>query len=260
MKILCWNMGAGFGFRGAKHAAAWDWLNSQDADVAILQEVVPRKEFITEWRSVIFTQKWQNWGCGVLVRAGGYEKVVPGADQPWLSLLGGAAVVAKPQGDHGPWFASIHSDASSVDATHKRYPGVYATQPSRDAIPRSSTKEMWEIEAIAHELQPILAGKRFIVGGDLNSSLLMDRPGHYTESKIFENLASLGYLDIRHRHSTHEIQTFFKSNTRPFMLDHLYADAATEASVSSWRVVTEVAADLGLSDHAPIEFTLSQAD
>ncbi|GAB2767600.1 hypothetical protein GCM10027020_20500 [Nocardioides salsibiostraticola] len=29
MKTICWNMGAGFGFGGAKHSAAWNWPTSK---------------------------------------------------------------------------------------------------------------------------------------------------------------------------------------------------------------------------------------
>lgn len=256
VKILCWNMGAAYGFKGAKHGAAWEWLNAQDADVAMLQEVVPRQEYLDEWKSIAFTGKWQNWGSAVLVRGGGYEKWEPSAQQPWLQTVRGAVAVAKPIDDAGPWFASVHSDASSFEATAKKWKSTYQNLPPRDGIRRSREKEMWEVEVIAHELQPVLAGREFLFGGDLNAALMFDKPGKAEEAVLFANLAALGYIDIRHRHSPHEVQTFFKPNGRPFMLDHLYADTKTEAAVTSWRVLTEVAVELGLSDHAPIEVAL----
>lgn len=256
MKMLCWNMGAAYGFKGAKHAAAWEWLNGQDADVAMLQEVVPREEYLDEWQSVAFAGKWQNWGSAVLVRDGGYEKWEPSEKQPWLQTVRGAVAVAKPVDDAGLWFASVHSDASSFEATAKEWKSTYQNLPPREGILRSRENEMWEIEVIAHELQPVLASKEFIFGGDLNAALLSDKPGKAEEARLFANLATLGYTDIRHRHSADEVQTYFKPNTRPFMLDHLYADTKTAAAVKSWRVLTEVAADLGLSDHAPVEVVL----
>jgi hypothetical protein len=256
MKILCWNMGAAFGFKGAKHAAAWEWLNAQDADVAMLQEFVPREEYLDDWKSVAFAGKWQNWGSAVLVRDGGYEKWEPSEEQPWLQIVRGAVAVAKPVDGAGLWFASVHSDAWSFEKTAKKYKSTYQDLPPRDGILRSREKEMWEIEVIAHELKPLLAGKEFLFGGDLNSSLLFDKPGKPNEARLFENLATLGYTDIRRRHSADEVRTYFTPNNRQFMLDHLYADTKTEAAVKSWRVRTEVAADLGLSDHEPVEVVL----
>lgn len=256
MKILCWNMGAAYGFKGAKHAAAWEWLNAQDADVAMLQEVVPREEYLQEWKSFAFAGKWKDWGSAVLVRDGGYEKWEPTEEQPWLRTVRGAVAVAKPVDGAGLWFASVHSDASSFEKIAKTYKSTYQDLPPRDGILRSRETAMWEIEVIAHELKPVLAGKQFLFGGDLNASLLSDTPGKTYEATLFENLATLGYTDIRHRHSADEVQTYFKPGNRPFMLDHLYADTKTEAAVTSWRVLTKVAADLGLSDHAPIEVVL----
>ena len=98
-------------------------------------------------------------------------------------------------------------------------------------------------------MQPVLAGTPFVFGGDLNSSLLFGDP---TEPRLFANLAVQGFTDLRNRHSADEQQTFFKAGKRPFQLDHVYSDAATEARCVSWQVLTDVAADLGLSDHAPI--------
>lgn len=256
MKILCWNMGAAMGFQGVKHAAAWAWLNAQDADVAMLQEVVPLEEQLEPWTSVAFASKWKNWGSAVLVRAGGYEKWEPTQEQPWLQTVRGAVAVAKPVAGPGLWFASVHSDAQSFETTAKKYKGTYQDLPARDGVLRSREHEMWEIEVIAHELKPVLAGNEFLFGGDLNASLLSDTPEKPYEARLFENLATLGYTDIRPRHSADEVKTYFKPNVGEYMLDHLYADTRTEAAVTSWRVLTEVAADLGLSDHAPIEVVL----
>ena len=50
-----------------------------------------------------------------------------------------------------------------------------------------------------------------------------------------------------------EQQTFFAPRAAPYQLDHVFADAATEARVVDWRVDTEpVLSQPKMSDHAPI--------
>lgn len=253
MKIMSWNMAAAMGSSATKQEAAWRWLNEQDVDVALLQEAVLIEEYARSWGSTIFRGKWdKNWGCAVLVRSGSYERWEPSASQPWLQRVRGAATVARPTSGQGLWFASVHSDSSSFEATNRRYPTTYGDLPDRDGILRCSTKEMWEIEVIAHELSPVLASGPFVLGGDLNSSLLFDKNEDGQEARLFKNLASQGFIDTRSRHSESEIQTFFKPRTRPFQLDHVYADEATESNVVRWEVLAHVARDLTLSDHAPV--------
>ena len=257
MKILSWNMGAAYGFRGDKHAAAWEWLNAQNVDVALLQEVVPRPEFTSAWSSVIWVSKYQNWGSAVLAKLPGLEQWSPSEHQPWLRRVGGAAAVARPATGNGRWFVSVHSDSSSFEHTHKRYPRTYGDLPACDGVVRCSEKEMWEVEPIAHELKTVLAGRQFVFGGDLNSSLLFDKAQGGENARLFENMRSQGFLDLGLRHGISEQQTYFKPNARPFQLDYLYGDQRTAEAVTSWRVLTEVASEMGLSDHAPVEIVIA---
>lgn len=257
MKLLSWNMGAAYGFRGNKHVAAWEWLNAQDVDVALLQEVVPRPEFTSAWGSIVWVNKYQNWGSAVLAKTPGYVQWTPSDAQPWLRRMGGAVAVAQPADEDGLWFVSVHSDASSFEHTHKRYPGTYGDLPSRDGILRCSEREMWEVEPMVRELRPVLNQQQFVFGGDLNSSLLFDNGRDDANARLFENIKTQGYLDLGSRQGASEDQTYFKPRTRPFQLDYLFGDERTEARVASWRVLTEVAEELGLSDHAPIEIVLA---
>lgn len=257
MKILSWNMGAAYGFRGDKHVAAWEWLNSQDVDVALLQGAVPRSEFTSAWDLVIWAGKYQNWGSAVLAKQPGLVPWTPSEEHPWLRRVRGAVAVARPVADDGRWFVSVHSDSSSFEHTNKRWPSTYADLPARDGIPRCSEKEMWEIEPIAHELGSVLGGRQFVFGGDLNSSVLFDDGRAGENTRLFENLRSQNFHDLGVRHGVSEQQTFFKENTRPFQLDYLFGDEQTDATVTSWRVLSAVASELGLSDHAPIEIVLA---
>jgi len=257
MKLICWNMAGAYGYKRDRHARAWQWLNEQDADVALLQEVVPHPEEMGAWGSLIFRGKYQQHGCAVLVKAGGYRAWEPTDQEPWLKRVGGAAVIARPEQESGLWFISVHSDASSFEHINRDYPKWYADLPPRDQIPRCSPSEMWEIEPIAAELRPVLNGSRFILGGDLNSARMFDTGDSGENARLFDNLHAQGYIDTRPRHSSEEVRTFFKKRTRPLQLDHVFADDLTEASVVSWRVLREAPELLELSDHAPIEVVIA---
>lgn len=250
-------MGAGFGFTGQKHEAAWQWLNDQDVDVALLQEAVPFEGVSKLWGSALFQGKYQNWGSAVLVRDGGYSKWEPSESHHWLQRVGGAVVLAQPDDPDGLWFGSVHSDSSSLQAINAKYPNTYADLPDDHGVLRCNKTELWEVEVIAHEVAPLLNGRDFVFGGDLNSSLLFDKRAGGQESRLFENLKSLGFSDTRTRHSVDEVQTFFKKGRRAFQLDHVYADVTTESRVTSWSVLSEVAAEQQLSDHAPLLIELA---
>ena len=43
-----------------------------------------------------------------------------------------------------------------------------------------------EIERSAHELAPVLAGQRFLFGGDLNTSLLYDSDSSTDNARLFQ--------------------------------------------------------------------------
>lgn len=106
----------------------------------------------------------------------------------------------------------------------------------------------------------MLAGRRFIAGGDLNSSLLFDSTyRRQTNARLFANIAGAGLHDLRPRFYRDEQQTYFKRGRRPYQLDHAFADRETVARAMSWRVLREAASELALSDHAPIEVVIDDA-
>jgi exonuclease III len=68
---------------------------------------------------------------------------------------------------------------------------------------------------------------------------------------LFENLAAQGFVDSRI--TEHEQRTYFKKRKLGYQLDHVFTDAVTADAVTGWTVLTDAAAELGLSDHAPIK-------
>lgn len=50
MRLISWNMSAGFGFEAEKHIRAWEFLRDElKPDVALLQEAVPPPWADNEW-------------------------------------------------------------------------------------------------------------------------------------------------------------------------------------------------------------------
>jgi hypothetical protein len=248
-------MGGAWPGNAPAHARAWRWLEAQDVDVALVQEAVLYDGVHAKWDSVVWSSKYgHNWGSAVLTRGSFYAPWDAPLAHPWLRLVAGAACVARPIDPAGLWLVSVHSSADAYKQSE------FSTLPSLEGVSRCSSdgSELWEIEVIAHELGEVLRGRRFVLGGDLNSALAFDQNyGGCENERLFSNLAELGYADLRPRHRPLEDQTYYKPRSRPYQLDHLYADAATEASVESWTVLSEVASELGLSDHAPVLVTLS---
>lgn len=254
MKLICWNMAGALPYNSSAHARAWQWLHEQDVDIALVQEAALQGDAAAHWDSVVWSSKYgHNWGSAVLTRGTSYKPWQSSPTHPWLREVGGAACVAEPEDPVGLWLVSVHSSAGAW-----RQADLHSLPPL-DGIARCSEdrSELWEIEVVAHELKHVVRNQPFVMGGDLNSALAFDRNYGGRENEVlFANLAEAGYVDVRPRHQRDEVQTYFKAGTLAYQLDHVFADAATEARVSSWSVVTEVSSELCLSDHAPLLVTI----
>jgi len=259
MRILIWNMAAGFGHDAEHHEHAWQFVEKNDPDVALLQEAVVPAWAAERWPFVLGSRRYPPkpnrpdvaWGSAIVARDPATTAFRPGVETPLLRHLSGAVVIARTGGAEPVWLASIHSNA---------YPVRLEDLPagvSVDGMPRCDDKSVWEVELIAHELPRVFGTSRFVVGGDLNSGLLFDSTyGRQSNARLFQNLASAGLIDLRKRFHEAEQRTYFKEGKRPYQLDHVFSDAATERAVRSWKVLADVAAVERLSDHAPIEVVL----
>lgn len=243
-------MQGAFGFDAENHATAWQWLTFESqADICLLQEVVPDEKFLNHWSDYYFVKKYseKNWGSMILVRQARLDKFDPTVETPWLRRFQGSAPVAL-HSDSGLTLCSIHSNAVPVSIDVDELPGT---------LLRCNEKELWEIELIAHDLAPMLKGKRFIVGGDLNSSLGFNlKYKHKNNSLLFSNLIDYGFNDTRLKFFAQEQQTYFKQGSDPYQIDHVYTDADSFAQLQSWEVLSDLASGRNLSDHAPVIFTL----
>lgn len=255
MKVIAWNMGGGYGYRHDRHDAAWRYLELQDPDVALLQEAVPPSWAYRCWAGVVAAPKYPGgripWGSVVVTKTGPLDAVLPTARTYWLNELWGGTVTACARGLGGILLTSIHSKAES------RRPSEFAAKRMA-TVARCHSGKVWEIERALADLAPLLAGRPFIAGGDLNSSLLFDSIyRRRTNAKLFANIADAGLHDLRAPFHEDEQQTYFKRGRRPYQLDHVFADQSTVARAKGWSVLREAATELELSDHAPIEIVIA---
>jgi endonuclease/exonuclease/phosphatase family metal-dependent hydrolase len=250
MRLLTWNMAAGFGYEARKHDRAWRWLAYADPDVALLQETQPPEWAIAHWPALQHSPTYARspWGAAILSKTVPLDTVEPST--PWLRKLRGKVQIARLAGAHPLWLASIHSNA-------------YPLKPEElDGMPlekvrRCHDEKIWQVEVLAAELAELFVGHRFVAGGDLNSALLFDKNNRYdNNARLWANLAADGFHDLRQRFQPLEQRTYFAPGRGPYQLDHLFADAVTCGEALAWTVRAEPAESGLVSDHAPVEVEL----
>lgn len=256
MRILCWNMGGGFGGSTARELRCWDYLDGQEWDVALLQETrKPPARYQQVWRPKYATRgaSSSRWGCAVVARALKLEPFAPGSCFPWLAERTGSTAIARTAGEPC-WFASVHLHASEIAADVVGRHSLDGIEiPTRDG-------SVWEQNVIPHDLHSLFGTGTFVWGGDFNSEPRMDawlrnsRGGNHRNFAIYREYGS---LDTRARFFDDFQQTFFKNGRKPYQLDHVFADARTEARIVDWRVDHAAATCVApYSDHAPVILTL----
>lgn len=265
MRLLAWNMASGGpGGSNAAHERAWEYLRDEEHfDIALLQETRRPPQWADDlWRSVIWKPKYANaavhrplWGCAVVSASLELFAYEPDDRFPWLAELAGSTAIAKSPSDPR-WLASVHLRAAAIPpAVVDRHSieGIEITTPDQS---------VWETHVIPHELHRLFRRDTFVWGGDFNADPRMDcRRGFVGGNRrMFETYAAAGSCDTRERFHADYVQTYFKRRTGAYQLDHVFADAMTEAHVRSWQVDERVAiSDEPRSDHAPIIVELKPA-
>lgn len=237
-KVLSWNM------KGRE--SNWRWLvEDAEFDVALLQEAPYPTGYESNFVSIIHNGKRKkNWGTAIVskkLKLSEYKNLSFGY---WGYKLNSSLAVAQSGGERPIWFASMHC-----------WHGVHEERDIKrnpiNGLVRERANGLKEVSIIRHLLKEKFKGERFIAGGDLNTHRgLGDRAGD-----TFQLFSQMGFLDTRQKFYDEEQQTFFRQGGRPSQLDHVFTDEAGLASLTDWKVLTEVVEDLRLSDHAPIELT-----
>ena len=242
--------GAGF-YASTKHDDAWHWLTTEpEFDVAILQESIPPPWLAEEFPVVLHNPKYPSkkmrWGNSIICRQKTHVNYKFDSEHSWLEKISRAVMVAQPIDPDGFWIGNIHSHQTQL-------PNESFLELHNMDVPHCHLKKIWEIEVATHFLGPIFNGRQFVFGGDLNCGHLFDTVYRHNNNKImFENIRRQGFIDLRLAHSDSEQQTYFRKNNGPYQLDHLFGDTGTSRRTSRWEVLSHVARDMHLSDHAPV--------
>lgn len=223
MRVVTWNMGCsppGARYRRT-HAQAWRYLwDELRPDIALVQEALLD---LPAWvQPACCSQRprsvGRNAGNVVLARGITAREIAIGAE-------GCCIASAEVEGRSGSFVvASVHV---STRRTQKLF-----------------------LRSLIDALVPVLAGKRFVVGGDFNAAR------EYSESAygwFFDDLASRGFHDCHRAIHRREVTSFWghQAPKAGIQDDHLFIDAASASSVLSCEVVdnSEVRR---LSDHGPL--------
>jgi len=110
---------------------------------------------------------------------------------------------------------------------------------------------------LADVIGQLVAGKRFVVGGDLNTARHWDKVyGGRQHTAFFEDLAGRGFHDCHWMKNEKEVQSFWGHQAKePYQCDHLVTDKSTSEFVVNCSVIDNQTIR-ELSDHGPIVVTL----
>jgi len=223
MIVVAWNMGR------RDHRAAWRYLlDGMAADLALLQETSPPPEVFHRGH-VLHARAYpkHSWGSTIYVRDGDARELpLPKEHSGWLmaadvELPGGVSLVA----------VSIH--ARILDGY---------VRPNLDRA----------FEA----LEPLLADRSFVLGGDLNLSRNYDKvygTSHHTE--FLDDLTSRGFFDCMREFHPEEQRTFWGRTRHDYQNDHVFVSQDLATRVAGCDVVDRV----NLSDHSPLRLILRHA-
>ena len=246
MRIVSWNMGAAFGPYVERHDEAWRHLESLAPDIALLQECVPAAWALRRW--TVVKPRFSFWTTAVAVPAWKATEVeVP--KENLLARFPGyvAAAEVEVPGSGSVLVVSVH--AAAHRASERTLRGLDPT-----ALRRPSADEPWWNDVFFAGAVELVAGRRFIVGGDWNTARYLDTEGapKPVGAEFVVRAEAAGWTDLHQAVVDHEERTWYgRRNPRSYMPDHVFADPETAAGLAHARV-DAAPAEAGLSDHAPV--------
>jgi len=226
MRIISWNV------RGAtKSSPAWSLLCNLNPDVALLQEVRSIPKDVSELfdvklhRAVTKGGKPQRFGTAILVKGKIISELPLSSEYDWvnreLKHFSGNLVscVAKPDGYPELKLISVYSPAWPVDAA--RLKGI-------DVAPVKLTQnpDVWVTELLWSALKNanLSSGKRWVVGGDFNTSETFDETFSSGNAEVLERMNNLGLTECLRAYKGKLTPTFRNPSDGKIIhqIDHLF--------------------------------------
>ena len=147
---------------------------------------------------------------------------------------------------------------ASVHAAGTLKVGTAVTLAEHERIRRPGLALANTSDLLAAVLEPWVAGRRFLVGGDWNTSPLFDTDYPNTRwgkakasTEFFERRKRAGWCDAMRRFHDGEIRTYLDPKTGPREIDRVFTDPETYDRLVGCHVLDDVAVT-ELSDHAPL--------
>ncbi len=253
MRIVVWNMAANTVSRAPSvHERAWRYLDALQPDLALIQEArVPGwARARPEW--TIVQDPVQLWGSAIVV---GPALELTAFDGPRTGSLEAGllatAIATQPDGAR-LLVGSVHTPIGAASAAE-----LGGLDPALARTPRYRIPCRRDVAYAIYRER--VAGKRFIVGGDWNTSPLWDELHRGTsEVDYFDRAEQDGWVDCyRTLHPEGEGRTWFRGSDPPYQLDHVFCDRDTAASLVACDIDPCPADTMSLSDHAPLVLVLA---
>ena len=220
MRVVTWNLG--FWQHQASHSKAWAYLrNNIKPDLALLQEVSPPK--LSENEYLLFKHVHGSWGTAL------YSRGLPLEELPFQTHSERVAI-AKIKLETGQEIA-----AASIHA------------------PIIKQRVFPYLDKIFDEVESLVNGRAFIVGGDLNTARLAEEvwPEH-GHGPFFERIAKGQFSDCVQRFFVEEPQTVFRPGQKhAFQDDHIFVSHDLIEKVESCNILNNKLTR-AVSDHVPV--------
>jgi len=230
----------------------WELLQSINPDIALLQEWRKPSGFSTD--GYVYSQEylpgrhtalWSKWP---LQDVNTYPQAAEILWEPYHAALEGCIVSAAVLTPIGLLSAtSVY--AYPVALKPHQYTGFDA-----EALRLPSSKSVWPADLIWWAFKDwASSAERTILGGDWNTSRVLDEPKPRGNQEFFQRMENSGWVEIARKFYPEEkdVTTWYRKKARPMQLDHFFVSSDLSSSTVKFEVLRNNLFDQA-SDHFPI--------
>jgi endonuclease/exonuclease/phosphatase family metal-dependent hydrolase len=233
LKVITWNMNY-WQRSESQRAKAWDFLNSLNVDIAILQETKPYFNCMNN--HYVFSQKFpvkDSWGSAIITKNYNSYK------HSFLSTY---------VGSEGLMCYDFEIEKNNIVTIINCYGKI-------DFNGESTTT----MHHMLSDITPIVWGKPknlIIMAGDLNSTVQWDeiyKNKNTSYKLVFDRIEDMGLINCTMKQFGEHRQTFVRENTFPYQDDWVFI----KGEKNTWDVkILNDKEILDYSDHYPIELNI----
>jgi exonuclease III len=234
----------------------WDTLQSIDPDIALLQEWRKPSNFKTdgylyskEYLHGRYTAIWSKWP---LQDKDNFPNTTEVPWEAYCSALDGYIVSASVITPIGPiTVCSVYAYPNSIK--HEQLAGF-----DIETLRLPYAKEIWPGDLVWWAMKDwVRDSGRAILGGDWNTSRILDDPKPRGNQEFFNRMQDCGWDEIARKYYPDEKDSFtwMRGNARSMQLDHFFASSELASSTVNFEV-TRTESFNQASDHFPIHIDL----